>query len=166
MRWLNESLTVALALQLGLATSGCGGTQSPGAGDPTITVEGSSILIVDESESSSAVKIPFEVDSHVLREASYRPLDVLAEFVNLREDYTLIEVHGHSDERGSEAYNQSLSTRRAASVIDYLVGQGVDRSRLRAKGFGSSRPAVLGTGKSAWSRNRRVEFVIAEHRDR
>jgi outer membrane protein OmpA-like peptidoglycan-associated protein len=160
MRWWQMAIQAALISQLAWGLGACGGSQS--TSHPTIVVDGSSILIVDDADGSTPVEIPFEVDSAILKEDSHAPLDVLAAFVKGREDYKLIEVHGHSDERGSEDYNLQLSQRRAESVIDYLVGAGVDRSRLRAKGFGSSRPAVHGSGESAWSRNRRVEFVIVE----
>jgi outer membrane protein OmpA-like peptidoglycan-associated protein len=160
MRWWHTAISAALISQLAWALAACGGSQS--ATSPTIVVDGASILIVDDADGTTPVEIPFEVDSHVLKDESHAPLSVLANFVRDRDDYKLIEVHGHSDERGSEAYNVQLSQRRAESVIDYLVGVGVERSRLRAKGFGSSRPAVHGSGESAWSRNRRVEFVIVE----
>jgi outer membrane protein OmpA-like peptidoglycan-associated protein len=153
-------MKAALIVQVAWGLAACGGSQSASA--PTIVVDGSSILIVDDSDGSTPVKIPFEVDSHVLKESSHAPLDVLAAFVDGRGDYKLIEVQGHSDERGSEAYNLDLSKRRAESVIDYLVGAGVDRERLRARGLGSSRPIIRGSDERAWSRNRRVEFVIIE----
>ena len=158
-----KAIAAALLAHLGLALFACGGAQSSGgAGDPQILVDGSSILIVEDLDDPTPVKIHFELDSHVLRETSHHPLAVLADFVNSRDDYALIEVHGHSDERGSEQYNRELSTRRAQSVVDYLVGEGVERERLRPRGFGSSRPAVQGSGESAWSQNRRVEFVLVD----
>lgn len=149
----------AIALNVGLAGFGCGGSQ---AVEPRIVEKGSQIVIVDEAKESIPIDIRFEVDSHVLRESARAPLDALAEFLKSREDYGLIEVQGHSDERGGVAYNRTLSTRRARSVLDYLVEQGVERERLRARGFGSSRPAVQGTDESAWSRNRRVEFRVID----
>jgi outer membrane protein OmpA-like peptidoglycan-associated protein len=155
----HKATVAALVLLLGSGTLGCGGAQTV---KPRIIEDGTSIVIVDDANDSIPIEIRFEVDSHVLRASSHAPLDALAEFLQAREDYTLIEVHGHSDERGTEAYNRSLSKRRAQSVIDYLVTQGIERDRLRAKGFGSSRPAVQGTDESAWSQNRRVEFVIIE----
>jgi OmpA-OmpF porin, OOP family len=159
MMWRQSAMSAALAVQLVLLSSACGGAQTSGV---QVVVHGSSILLVDDGDGTTPIEIPFEVDSHVLKPSSHAPLDVLAAFVTARDDYKLIEVHGHSDERGSEQYNVNLSLQRAQSVIDYLVDKGIDRQRLRAKGFGSTRPAVKGSDESAWRLNRRVEFVIIE----
>lgn len=66
-------------------------------------------------------------------------------------------IEGHTDASGDRGTNMALSQARAQSVVDYLVSQGVDPSRLTAKGFGPDRP-IPGTRPSAPA-NRRVEFV-------
>jgi outer membrane protein OmpA-like peptidoglycan-associated protein len=66
-------------------------------------------------------------------------------------------IEGHTDSSGNRQRNVDLSQRRAQSVVDFLVGQGVDASRLSAKGYGPDKP-LPGTSASA-SANRRVEFV-------
>ena len=80
---------------------------------------------------------------------------VLAEF-----DKTVVEVAGHTDSSGSEAYNQSLSERRAGSVAQYLQSRGVINERLLTVGLGESMPVAdnsLSSGKQA---NRRVEITM------
>ncbi len=70
-------------------------------------------------------------------------------------------IEGHCDERGTEEYNQALGERRALSVREYLINQGISSSRIDIISYGELRPAVEGSGESAWSRNRRAEFKIA-----
>ena len=67
-------------------------------------------------------------------------------------------MDGHCDERGTEQYNVDLGWKRAYTVRDYLQRQGLDKSRLYPASYGRSRPAVVGTDESAWSKNRRVEL--------
>jgi peptidoglycan-associated lipoprotein len=69
-------------------------------------------------------------------------------------------VQGHTDERGSDAYNLDLSDRRAASVRRYLTEHGVTADRLQSHGYGETQPIDPSHGEKAWSKNRRVEFLI------
>lgn len=69
-------------------------------------------------------------------------------------------ISGHTDDDGSNAYNQSLSERRALSVVDYLSRKGVDRRRLHSAGFGEDRPMVPNDSAFNKSRNRRIEFSL------
>jgi len=80
---------------------------------------------------------------------------VLAEY-----DRTTISVYGHADARGAEDYNQQLSEERAFSVSSYLASQGVEGERLRAVGFGESRPIADNETERGQAANRRVEIVI------
>jgi outer membrane protein OmpA-like peptidoglycan-associated protein len=129
-----------------------------GAGKPRVLVAGTSISLVDENK--LPIEIPFRVGSHALEARTKGVLDVLAEFLAENPDLTMVEVQGHSDERGTAAYNLELSKRRAKAVVDYLIERGIAATRLRSTGFGAERPAMGGAGEQAWSRNRRVEFVI------
>ena len=63
-------------------------------------------------------------------------------------------------ERGADDYNLRLTQARAESVVAYLVEKGVAPARLVARGYGETRPLALGHDDEAWSKNRRVEFVI------
>jgi len=71
-----------------------------------------------------------------------------------------VSVAGHTDSVGAEAYNQSLSERRAASVKDYLVGKGVDASRLTTVGYGESNPIASNDTADGRALNRRVELNL------
>jgi OmpA-OmpF porin, OOP family len=76
---------------------------------------------------------------------------------------TRLRVDGHSDSDGSEAYNQSLSERRAAAVRDYLIDEGgINADRIEIKGFGESKPIVPNDSAANKRRNRRVELTIID----
>ena len=80
---------------------------------------------------------------------------VLAEF-----NKTVVEVAGHTDSTGSDAYNQSLSERRAGSVASYLQSQGVSAQRVITVGMGESRPVADNSTESGKQANRRVEITM------
>ncbi len=71
-----------------------------------------------------------------------------------------LQVTGACDERGSERYNLALGQRRAAAVARYLIGKGVDASRLDQLSSGEGSPIDSGSGEPAWARNRRADFAI------
>lgn len=73
-----------------------------------------------------------------------------------------VEIGGHTDGRGDEAYNQGLSERRARSVQDYLAGQGVDAAQLTAVGYGEAQPVDTNETDEGRERNRRVELKVLE----
>jgi OOP family OmpA-OmpF porin len=82
-------------------------------------------------------------------------VDVLSRYPNIR-----VEVAGHTDSTGPDGYNQGLSERRARVVYDYLVGKGVDASRLAGPtGYGEGRPIDTNDTKEGRQRNRRTELV-------
>ncbi len=71
-----------------------------------------------------------------------------------------LQITGACDERGSDRYNMALGERRAAAVKRYLVGQGIDVTRLDQLSSGEKSPIVAGSDEAAWAQNRRAEFVI------
>lgn len=73
---------------------------------------------------------------------------------------TYIDIYGHTDADGSEAYNQGLSERRANSVQSYLVGRGVQSVRMATKGFGETQPIASNETAEGKAQNRRVEIKI------
>ncbi len=105
-------------------------------------------------------KIYFQTNKDIIRKVSYKLLDTLAEVINDRKDLQLIEIQGHTDQRGSRRYNLQLSQKRAEAVKRYLVNKGVAESRLKATGYGKGRLKCRAKTVLCWSTNRRVEFVI------
>ena len=75
-------------------------------------------------------------------------------------DQTYIDVLGHTDATGSDAYNQSLSERRAQSVADYLTSHGVARPRMGIRGYGEAQPIASNEDEAGRSQNRRVEIKV------
>ena len=73
---------------------------------------------------------------------------------------TYVDVLGHTDSVGSDAYNQTLSEQRASTVADYLAGRGVQRARLATKGYGESQPKASNTTDEGRAQNRRVEIRL------
>jgi len=73
-----------------------------------------------------------------------------------------VSVEGHTDSRGSDAFNQKLSENRAASVKDYLINRGIDPERLRSVGYGEGKPIASNRTRRGRAANRRVEFNIVD----
>ncbi|SNB46886.1 peptidoglycan-associated lipoprotein Pal [Geobacter sp. DSM 9736] len=71
-----------------------------------------------------------------------------------------VQLEGHTDERGSGEYNLALGEKRALSAQKYLRTLGIAEDRLSVISYGEEKPAASGHDETAWSRNRRVEFVI------
>jgi len=104
--------------------------------------------------------VTFATDSADVKADFYPVLNSVA--VVLEEyDQTAVEVAGHTDSRGSDAYNQQLSQRRAQSVANYLVSQKILADRFRVYGFGESRPIAPNDSELGMQQNRRVEIQIA-----
>jgi outer membrane protein OmpA-like peptidoglycan-associated protein len=101
----------------------------------------------------------FDFDSAVIRGNARHNLDALASSLDKYDGSNLMIV-GHTDNVGSESYNQDLSERRADSATRYLVGQGVSRSRIGTLGVGETEPVASNETESGRSRNRRVEVAI------
>jgi outer membrane protein OmpA-like peptidoglycan-associated protein len=77
-------------------------------------------------------------------------------------EITHVSVEGHTDNVGAAAMNKSLSGRRAASVVDWLVKHGIDKARLSSVGFGMERPIDSNDTPEGRQNNRRVEFHIED----
>lgn len=86
----------------------------------------------------------------------------LGKLVSVLETYpeTNIEVQGHTDSKGSVAYNQNLSEQRASVASRYLTNSGISPSRLNIVGFGESLPKYANDSSEGRTQNRRVEFLI------
>jgi outer membrane protein OmpA-like peptidoglycan-associated protein len=101
------------------------------------------------------LEVYFDTDSATLKPESYADLDRLVDVLK-RVPTIRGAIEGHTDSTGSDAHNQSLSERRAAEVLDYLVEHGADRSRFESKGFGEAQPIASNDTAEGRSQNRRV----------
>jgi outer membrane protein OmpA-like peptidoglycan-associated protein len=104
--------------------------------------------------------ILFDYDSSALRPGSRQTLVDLADTFKKYSDINVIDVEGHTDSSGTEDYNQRLSQRRAATVRNFLVAQGVPGGRISGRGFGESAPKATNETPSGRQLNRRVEIRI------
>ncbi len=107
-------------------------------------------------------KVFFDTGTARLDPRSHEALDELAATMLKHPEILLVRIEGHTDSRGSARSNLKLSEARAASVMAYIIGRGVDPSRLHSVGFGESRPLDERDEPDAWETNRRVEFFIEE----
>ncbi|MCK5798560.1 MAG: OmpA family protein [Deltaproteobacteria bacterium] len=105
-------------------------------------------------------KIYFETNRAVIKPVSFPILHAIAATLKGNPQILQIEIQGHADERGSDTHNMSLTDARAKAVRAYLVEKGLSMNRLLAKGYGETRPVDKRHNEEAWSKNRRVEFVI------
>ena len=101
----------------------------------------------------------YDFDSDRVRSDAAANLRTLAQSLDKYPDTELLIV-GHTDDKGTDAYNLDLSQRRATAAATYLVSQGVSRSRIRPVGRGESEPKVENTDEAARQQNRRVEIAI------
>ncbi|MEX2498121.1 MAG: OmpA family protein [Wenzhouxiangellaceae bacterium] len=107
----------------------------------------------------------FAFDSAALRPEARAELERAADTLAPRDDIILIEVAGHTDSIGAEAYNQDLSVRRAQSVADYLADNGISRDRMRVVGYGETRPRAPNDSPENRQLNRRVVLSIIDRRN-
>ncbi len=103
--------------------------------------------------------VTFDTDSTVIKPGFAATLDTIAASLN-KYPNSLIDVYGHTDSTGSDAYNQTLSENRARVVADYLVSRGVAMARIRSTGFGKTQPVASNDTPEGRSANRRVEIKI------
>ncbi|ACU07213.1 OmpA/MotB domain protein [Flavobacteriaceae bacterium 3519-10] len=108
--------------------------------------------------------VNFGFDSSELTSAAKTNLDKLAQVLKNNMD-TNINIYGHTDSKGTDAYNLSLSERRAAAVRSYLISQGVASSRMLTMGVGEKEPVASNDTDAGRAENRRVEFAITANED-
>ncbi len=105
-------------------------------------------------------RVFFEFDKSDLSAEAQATLFNQAEWLNQNPNAVLI-VEGHCDERGTREYNLALGERRAEAVRAFLVGAGVDESRLQTVSYGKERPVAVCSDESCWSQNRRGVSVVS-----
>ena len=103
--------------------------------------------------------ILFDVNQATLKAGAANNVQKIAAILNQYPNYQ-ISVEGHTDSQGSDTYNQSLSERRAATVMQQLVAGGVASGRITSKGFGKTQPVASNDTPSGRQQNRRVEVIV------
>jgi len=126
---------------------------APGA---TVDAEGCPMA---EDVVFSVDNLNFAYDSAELTPRAKAALDSAVSVIRANADIEL-DLVGHTDSRGSSAYNERLSQRRAQAALDYLVSQGVPAGALRAVGRGETDPVASNETAEGQARNRRVEIVV------
>jgi OOP family OmpA-OmpF porin len=103
--------------------------------------------------------VEFATNSATLTEGSRPILNAVADDLK-KHPMVQVELQGHTDSRGADAYNLELSQRRADSVRDYLISQGLDARRLQARGYGETQPIADNATKAGQAENRRVVMKV------
>jgi outer membrane protein OmpA-like peptidoglycan-associated protein len=114
---------------------------------------------IEEGGSIVLKNIFFEFNKTDLLSTSYSELDKVVSFI-MKNDIDLIEISGHTDSDGSEAYNLKLSDGRAKSVVQYIQNKGVPAARMKAVGYGEAKPIDTNLSEEGRAQNRRVEFTL------
>lgn len=122
--------------------------------------QGKSLVVVTAERIELKETVFFNTGKDTIQKKSFPLLDQVALVLKAHAEIKRVSVEGHTDDQGPEANNLELSQRRAASVVRYLVAQGVDEARLQSDGFGESQPIAPNTTKAGREQNRRVEMKI------
>ena len=142
---------------LGGDTGGTGVNTKPGGGDtaPRDEFEG----MIKDPAALAANTIHFAFDSAAIKKSEDANISaVAAALAGNANDKLLIE--GNCDERGTEEYNRALGERRALAAREALAKAGVSPDRIRTISYGKDKPADPGHDESAWSKNRRDDFIL------
>ena len=140
----------------------CPNTPGVAGGDKPGCPKKNSLIVVTDREIRITQQIQFEFNKSVIRPGiSFKILDQVVQVLNDNPKITL-EVQGHTDNVGGDAYNMKLSQSRADAVRAYLVGHRIAASRLTSKGYGFHQPLVDNTTASNRELNRRVQFIRTE----
>jgi outer membrane protein OmpA-like peptidoglycan-associated protein len=146
----------------GLAGGGIGAYQDRQEAALRRSLAGSGVDVVRQGDNitlNMPGNITFAFDSSNLQPQFYPVLDNVASTLN-QYNQTVIEVAGHTDNVGTDAYNQQLSMQRANAVSAYLGGKGVLQQRMMIVGAGETRPIASNDTDAGRAQNRRVEITI------
>ncbi len=104
-------------------------------------------------------RVFFDYDQHDLTAEGRATVERQAQWLKQYTNVSIV-VEGHADERGTREYNLALGEKRATTVRNYLIANGVDTSRIQVISYGKERPAVMGSDNQSWAQNRRAVVVI------
>ncbi|MFO7871029.1 MAG: OmpA family protein [Kiritimatiellia bacterium] len=165
---ISYCLNIAAAVLLcGFLTAGCKSTGKPASGTGTedvLTLRDVDEPLGDrfmegERVGPSFESVHFAYDSFQIKRSEIDEIESVYNYMKRNPGVRLV-VEGHCDERGSREYNISLGERRALAVRSYLIGLGIDSSRIQTRSYGEERPADPSHNERAWRLNRRAEFVL------
>ncbi|MGE4610962.1 MAG: peptidoglycan-associated lipoprotein Pal [Paracoccaceae bacterium] len=161
MTYLTKTVAILALLATAACTDTAGGFFGGGGGSD---ISGAGIGNIDESsleyfQVSIGSTVLFAVDQSSLSGATIAILNAQAGWLNANPAVTLV-IEGHADERGTREYNIALGSKRASSVRDYLVSQGVADSRISVVSYGKERPIAVCSNASCWSQNRRAVTIV------
>lgn len=118
------------------------------------------LVALDDGKIAILDKVFFKTNKATILKKSFPLLNNVASVINAHPDAGVVVIEGHTDDRGDDDSNMSLSQARAESVMAYLIKRGVPEERLRAQGFGETKPIADNGSNAGRSANRRVEFVL------
>lgn len=113
----------------------------------------------DSNKAGALKTVYFDFNSAGLSADTKEALNNNAQFLKTNPTVK-VQIEGHADERGGVQFNLALGEKRAKGVREYLVGQGVDGSRLSTISLGKEKPVAFGHDEESWSKNRRANFVV------
>ena len=132
--------------------------EAPPGGGPMASAETFDNMLADRA-ALAADTIHFAYDSSVIRSSEKANLAAVAQALSSDASAKLL-IEGNCDERGTEEYNRSLGERRALAAREALAKLGVDPMRVETRSFGKDKPVDPGHDESAWSKNRRDDFLL------
>ena len=130
-------------------TSSSSASQSDVVGGIYVGTDTVEMLAIDVPD-----RVFFAYDSYSLAASAQATLNKQAKWLKANPSVA-IAVEGHADERGTREYNLALGDRRASSVKDYLMSQGIGSNRISTISYGKERPVKSGSNDTAWAQNRR-----------
>ena len=107
----------------------------------------------------AAYTVHFAFDSATVKDNEQAKISSVAQALQADANAKLL-IEGNCDERGTEEYNRALGERRALALREILVKDGIDANRIRTISYGKDKPVDPGHDESAWSKNRRGDFVL------
>jgi outer membrane protein OmpA-like peptidoglycan-associated protein len=119
-------------------------------------------VVVAGNELKLKKQVHFQHDSAEILPDSMAILEEIADVLKKRQEIRAVELQGHTDNTGSQPYNQRLSQQRAEAVVQTLERLGVEQGRLTPKGYGQDKPLVPNTSDANKAKNRRVQLIITE----
>jgi OmpA-OmpF porin, OOP family len=118
------------------------------------------LVVIESDRIRIKGNILFETGAANIQKQSLKLLDEVAIVLARNPELGPVLIEGHTDNVGSDTLNLNLSQKRAQSVVDYLISRGIEPKRLRAKGFGESKPIATNATALGRAKNRRVDFRL------